>query len=410
MKFVRNVVCVLLMFGLGLLSAHGAAPIVPASSGAKAKATAKAKVKAKAKAKAKAKPKVKAKATAKVTESRDQATSSFAAQQYPADEGALDAEVAAARKIVAVKSNDVGARERLARSAVVLVDWLLRVEAVGDVNNVQRLSQKLHQDLHDTGWRVQKMSQRGDVMAKQAEGFLLAHGVLLKKDVEKSCVAFLAAAERLAPAGWHAAHCLMTALPDEAWSQMERAARRGHAGAQEWMGRRCLGEFGRTEKDFVCARTYLEQSASLGRPRAQTLWAFLLTTGQGGPVDVSRAAGLYRNAAEQGDIDAQNNLGEIYETGRGVSKNLDEALLWYGRAAEKGLGSAQFNAGRLWAIGAGEKKDPAKARALLLQADAKGIVQARQVLDWLDRQAVSVAAESPGLKPASMLGGDSVKE
>jgi len=35
----------------------------------------------------------------------------------------------------------------------------------------------------------------------------------------------------------------------------------------------------------------------------------------------------------------------------------------------------------------GEKKDPAKARALLVQAETNGVPQARQVLDWLDRQA-----------------------
>lgn len=70
--------------------------------------------------------------------------------------------------------------------------------------------------------------------------------------------------------------------------------------------------------------------------------------------------------------DAQNNLGEIYETGRGVEKSLPEAMQWYERAGERGLGTAQFNAGRLWAIGVGGKSDPARARAWLVQAEAKG--------------------------------------
>lgn len=289
------------------------------------------------------------------------------------DEDSLNADVAAARRILTGKPNDVEAQKRLARAAVTLIDWLLSAEAVGDSEKVRHLTQKLNKDLHDTGRRVEKMSQQGDLMGKQATGFIFAQGILLKKDPGKACTEFLAAAEKLASAGWHAAQCLMESSPDKAWIQMERAAQRGHATAQEWMGRRCLGEFGAREKDFVCARNYLIQSASLGRPRAQTLLAYLMTTGQGGSVDVSRAIRLYTSAAEKGDVNAQNNLGEILETGRGVPRNLEEAMRWYERAAEKGLGSAQFNAGRLWAIGVGKKKDPARARAFLVQAEANGV-------------------------------------
>ncbi len=148
----------------------------------------------------------------------------------------------------------------------------------------------------------------------------------------------------------------------------------------------------------------------MGRPRAQTLLAYLLMTGQGGAVDLSRAIRLYTTAAEKGDVDAQNNLGEINETGRGLTRNLDEAIRWYERAAEQGLGSAQFNAGRLWAIGVGDRKDPAKARALLVQAESKGIAQAREVLDWLDRQVVLEASESPALKAATTLDAKAKKD
>lgn len=390
---------ILLASSLMLTSIHAATPNRAAAySNAKARAVAIAKVKAKSKARAQA------------TKLSRHAPAVVSSRADPVNESSLDADMAAARKIVAVKSNDVEARERLARASVVLIDWVLRAEAVGDSKKAERLVQKLKQDLHDTGWRVQNMSQRGDVMAKQAAGFLLGRGILLKQDHDKSCAEFIAAAEKLAPASWHAAQCLMAASPDKAWVQIARAAQRGHAAAQEWMGRRCLGEFGGTEKDFPCARNYLSQSASLGRPRAQTLLAFLLITGQGGSVEIPRAVGLYQAAADQGDVDALNNLGEIHETGRGVPINQDEAMRWYERAAEKGLGSAQFNAGRLWAVGVGAKKDPAKARAYLKQAEGNGISQARQVLDWLDRQLPEVLDESPRLKPASSLANDPPSE
>lgn len=379
MTSIQKLSCILLLFWLAPVPAYAAGATQPAAqSSAKANATAKTKVKA------------------KVTKPSRSVSSSRLA---PVDEASLDDDIAAARRILTRKPNDVEAHARLARAAVVLIDWLLSAEAVGDSEKAQRLTEKLNRDLHDTGWRVQKMSQQGDLMAKQAAGFILAHGILLKSNPEKSCAEYLAAAKKLASAGWHAAQCLMESSPGKAWVQMERAAQRGHATAQEWMGRRCLGEFGAKEKDFVCARSYLVQSASLGRPRAQTLLAYLMTTGQGGPVDLSRAIRLYTTAAEKGDINAQNNLGEIHEMGRGVPRNLEEALRWYERAAAKGLGSAQFNAGRLWAIGVGEQKDPAKARAFLVQAEANGVPQARQVLDWLDRQGVPERGDTPAPRP-----------
>lgn len=403
MMLSGKLICILLLFSLALMPAL-AATSPPPGAGTKTKADVKAiakakvatkarsatavKVKAKAKSKAKAQAKAKAKAKPQTKAIRTSPTAGFPKPSVTviADEAALGAEVAAARRRVAAKPDDIEARERLAHAALVLIDWLLVAESVGDTEKSRRLARSLGRDLHDVGWRVQKMAQKGDLKASQATGYLLGRGILLPKDAEKSCAAFLAAAEQLAPAGWYAAQCLMEASPGKAWVEMNRAADRGHAIAQEWMGRRCLGEFGATEKDYVCARSWLAQSASQGRTRSQTLFAYLLMDGEGGPVDAPRAIRLYKLAAEHGDADAQNNLGEIYEMGRGTDRNLDEALRWYENAAARGLGPAQFNAGRLWAIGVGERKDPARARALLVQAEGSGVVQARQVLDWLDRQ------------------------
>lgn len=378
-------------------------------------------VRAKAKAKSQAKPKAKVKPQAPVVKppvatAKPQAKAAKSVRpetpvplvdQVVLNQGNLDAEAAVARRAVTDYPGDIKARERLARISAMLVNELLLAEAVGATAKASELAQKLNTDLYDTGWRVQKMAQSGDLMARQAAGFFLGRGLLLEKDANKSCAEFFIAAEQLAAAGWHAAQCLIKASPDMAWMQMERAAVRGHATAQEWMGRRCLGEFGTTDSDFNCARSWLAQSASQGRPRSQMLLAYLLMNGHGGPVDEPRATRLYRLAADQGDVDAQNNLGEINEMGRGVSPNPGEALRWYQSAAERGLGSAQFNAGRLLAIGAGNKKDPAKARALLLQAEGNGIAQARQVLNWLDRQDLPESHESAAPTSTTVIPSDS---
>ena len=55
-------------------------------------------------------------------------------------------------------------------------------------------------------------------------------------------------------------------------------------------------------------------------------------------IENSSDAGLqfWLKKAEQGDADAQFNLGYLYESGRGVSQDYNEAAKWYRKAAEQG--------------------------------------------------------------------------
>ena len=46
--------------------------------------------------------------------------------------------------------------------------------------------------------------------------------------------------------------------------------------------------------------------------------------------------------AQQGDADAQFELGRSYTIGRGVAEDDQEAVYWYRKAAEQGHADAQF--------------------------------------------------------------------
>ncbi len=48
-----------------------------------------------------------------------------------------------------------------------------------------------------------------------------------------------------------------------------------------------------------------------------------------------KAAARYRKAAEQGDANAQFNLGVCYNQGQGVDKDPKAAVAWYRKAAEQ---------------------------------------------------------------------------
>ena len=65
--------------------------------------------------------------------------------------------------------------------------------------------------------------------------------------------------------------------------------------------------------------------------------------GEGVPSDYAEAAKWYRKAADQGDIEAQNELGSLYGTGQGVPKDYVEAYRWFELAASRDAG-ADFEA------------------------------------------------------------------
>ena len=61
-------------------------------------------------------------------------------------------------------------------------------------------------------------------------------------------------------------------------------------------------------------------------------------------LDIARIQKL----AEQGDVEAQTNLGRMYFYGRGVPQDHDKAIYWTQKAAEQGYIEAQFNLGLIY--------------------------------------------------------------
>ncbi len=58
---------------------------------------------------------------------------------------------------------------------------------------------------------------------------------------------------------------------------------------------------------------------------------------------MEEAAGLFMLAAEQGHVDAENNLGAMYYTGEGVARDEQKAIEWFEKAAAQGNEEAQAN-------------------------------------------------------------------
>ena len=81
----------------------------------------------------------------------------------------------------------------------------------------------------------------------------------------------------------------------------------------------------------------------------------------GPEIDAAEAATWYRLAAEQGHATAQNNLGGMYADGRGVPQDDAEAVRWYRQAAEQREAEAQYNLGLMYDNGRGVPENDAEA-------------------------------------------------
>ncbi|MEN8206083.1 MAG: tetratricopeptide repeat protein [Pseudomonadota bacterium] len=84
--------------------------------------------------------------------------------------------------------------------------------------------------------------------------------------------------------------------------------------------------------------------------------------------------------AELGDVEAQYNLGVMYDEGTSVEQDYGKAAEWYHKAAEQGFVDAQANLGMMYYQGHGVSRDyEAAARWLQLAAD-NGDTEAADIL------------------------------
>jgi TPR repeat protein len=92
--------------------------------------------------------------------------------------------------------------------------------------------------------------------------------------------------------------------------------------------------------------------------------------------DFAIAMREWQPIAEQGDANAQYNLGLLYARGQGVEKNPQEAARWYEKAAEQGVPAAQYNLGVMYANGQGVQASPEQAAKWFLKAAEQGVTDA----------------------------------
>ena len=94
--------------------------------------------------------------------------------------------------------------------------------------------------------------------------------------------------------------------------------------------------------------------------------------------DYKKEFRLLKGLAEQGDADAQFNLGIMYANGEGVPKDYAKAAYWFLKAAEQGIAEAQNNLGTMYQYGEGVPKDYVQAYVWMSIAATQGNANAQK--------------------------------
>ena len=103
------------------------------------------------------------------------------------------------------------------------------------------------------------------------------------------------------------------------------------------------------------------------------------------PNDVVAAVREAKPLAEQGNADAQFNLGSLYYQGRGAPQDYDEAVRWMRKAAEQGHVFAQVTLGSIYSEGVQGviQKDYPQALMWFVFAAAQGDIEAMELRDTM---------------------------
>ncbi len=160
------------------------------------------------------------------------------------------------------------------------------------------------------------------------------------------------------------------------------------------------------EGNYSQARTALEPLVKSQDPAAMNLLGQMYENGWGVEADTQKAQRLYEQGARQGHLesvnslralknraykvefdkllpqaengegDAQNRIGEMFEFGYGVERDSDKAIEWYRKAADQNVVAAWHNIGRCYNFGTGVEQDYAQAESWYRKAAEQGHMEA----------------------------------
>jgi TPR repeat protein len=144
------------------------------------------------------------------------------------------------------------------------------------------------------------------------------------------------------------------------------------------------------ESDYIWNQQFEKKFAlaQQGDVKAQYDVGNMYLKGQGTTRDAKEAFNWFSKAAEQGYSRAEYKLGYLYQRGTGVTKNQDKAYTWLKKSAQKGYTPAMFYLGKLY-VGRG---DYDTALTWYKRAKAKGYHPAKAEIPKVEAQIAKAKA------------------
>jgi len=113
--------------------------------------------------------------------------------------------------------------------------------------------------------------------------------------------------------------------------------------------------------DYATAMRLLRRLAEQGNAEAEGEIGYLYQDGDGVPRNPELAMSWFRKSATDGYLLAQNKLGLMYANGWGVPQDGPQSVFWFRKAAEQGYAPAQGSLVRIYTEGRLVRQDPAQA-------------------------------------------------
>ena len=140
-------------------------------------------------------------------------------------------------------------------------------------------------------------------------------------------------------------------------------------------------------REYAKALGYFRQAASMGHLDAQQEIGSMYQFGEGVSKNYAEALKWYYAPATQGDVLAQYFIGTLYyEGGWGLAQNYSEALKWFTQAAAKDDASAQSYLGLMYEKGYGTAPDYEKALTYYRKAAVQGDAAAKHNLAEFEKK------------------------
>lgn len=135
------------------------------------------------------------------------------------------------------------------------------------------------------------------------------------------------------------------------------------------------------------------KAAEQGNADAQYELGRMYFLGQNVAKNATEAEKWYQKAAKQGNARAQNELGNLYYMGVIVPQNHSEAMKWYQKAAEQGIANAQYKLGFMYDWGKGISPNRVEAIKWYKKAAEQKNVDAQLRLGNMSRSGVGIPTD-----------------